>query len=51
MANGEATDWMFGKQGIISLSPELGDDNLNSNRFYPDKSEIIPILEYLVIKY
>lgn len=37
---------MLGKMGIISLSPELGDDNLKkSDQFYPDKSEIIPILE------
>jgi len=45
-ANGEASDWMLGKLGIISLSPELGDDNIKkSDQFYPDKNEIVPILE------
>jgi len=46
VANGEATDWMFGKMGIISFSPELGSDfESQSNNFFPEKSEIIPILE------
>jgi hypothetical protein len=45
-ANGEASDWMLGEKGIISLSPELGNDNKDaSERFYPEKSEIFPILE------
>lgn len=46
-ANGESTDWMFGEMGIISFSPELGsDDKTASDKFYPEKKEILPILEF-----
>lgn len=45
-ANGEASDWMLAEKGIISLSPELGNDNkISSEKFYPEKNEIFPILE------
>jgi hypothetical protein len=32
-ANGECTDWMLGKKGIIAWSPELGDGTLDG--FFP----------------
>ena len=33
-ANGEASDWMFAKHGIYSMSPELGTSNKNSEKFF-----------------
>jgi hypothetical protein len=45
VAIGEASDWMLGKYGIISFSPELGDQHEHSERYYPSKIAIIPILE------
>ena len=45
MAFGEPSDWMLGKFGIISFSPELGDETNNSKTFYPEKNDILPILE------
>ena len=35
ITNGEASDWLLATHGIIALSPELGDENQKSLRFYP----------------
>jgi hypothetical protein len=32
-ANGEASDWMLGDQGIAAISPELGHKNQKSESF------------------
>lgn len=45
LANGEATDWIFGEKGIIAMSPELGADSPDGEKFYPKQSSIKPILE------
>ena len=45
-ANGEASDWMLGKFGIIALSPELGDNLQNENQFYPDREGIHRVLQF-----
>ncbi len=37
---------MLGEHGIISLSPELGDPENLSKRFYPPKSVINKILDF-----
>jgi hypothetical protein len=44
VANGEASDWALGKLGIISFSPELGDEHKESGAFFPPVSEITDIL-------
>ena len=33
-ANGEASDWMLGKYGIVSMSPELGIKDPGSDYFF-----------------
>lgn len=46
-ADGEASDWMLGKQRIIAASPELGTSDIRSNWFYiDDRDLVIDILEY-----
>jgi hypothetical protein len=45
LANGEATDWMYGEKGIIAMSPELGADSTEGNKFYPPQRAIKSILE------
>lgn len=42
LANGEASDWMLGKHGIISFSPELGGGSGNpaTDNFYPPQKVI-----------
>ena len=39
-ANGEASDWMLGEHGIISMSPELGERNSDTNAFYLSKEQV-----------
>ncbi len=36
--NGDATDWFFGKMNKLTFSPELGNGNRNSEKFYPNKN-------------
>jgi hypothetical protein len=38
VANGEASDYMFAKHGIIAWSPELGNSDHKSDDFYIDRS-------------
>ena len=45
LSNGEATDWLLGKQKILSFSPELGNGKKNSDVFYPDKAITFDVLE------
>lgn len=45
-ANGEASDWMLGEHGIIALSPELGDDLLSDDAFFPSKDAILRVLKF-----
>lgn len=33
-ANGEASDWMLGKHGILAMSPELGTSLPGSQHFF-----------------
>ena len=35
-ANGEASDWMLAERGIYALSPELGTQSLDSQKFFLD---------------
>lgn len=42
-SDGEASDWMLGEKGILAFSPELGNRDLNSEKFYPDVSTAINI--------
>jgi len=46
VANGEASDWMLGVHRIISMSPELGDDRPETDKFYPPKESIAGILDF-----
>lgn len=46
IANGEASDWMLAKHGIISFSPELGNDDKESQNFFTPKSSISKIIDY-----
>lgn len=46
VANGEASDWMLGVHRIISMSPELGDDRPDTDKFYPPKESIPQILDF-----
>jgi hypothetical protein len=52
-ANGEASDWLLGARGIITVSPEMGSDDKEGDTFYPVQSKILPILQtcYYPIKY
>ena len=43
--NGDATDWFFGKMGKLSFSPELGNGNSQSDKFYPNKEVTIDIYQ------
>jgi len=40
--NGDAVDWTFGEQGIISFTPEIGAPNQG---FWPSENEIIDLCE------
>lgn len=40
--NGDSDDWMYGVKGILSMTPEIGDD------FYPAKEEIIPLCQSML---
>jgi len=46
VANGEASDWMLGKHGIISFSPELGNDKQDTDIFFPPKDKIPEIVDF-----
>jgi hypothetical protein len=46
VANGEASDWMLGRHGIISFSPELGNDKQDTDNFFPPKEKIPEILDF-----
>jgi len=46
VANGEASDWMLGRHGIISFSPELGNDKTDTDSFFPPKDKIPEILDF-----
>ena len=43
--NGDATDWFFGKMKKLSFSPELGNGNFNSDKFYPNNIITIDIYQ------
>ena len=43
-ANGDATDWMA-KQGVMSISPELGTNNRATDHFFPKFNLVKPIME------
>lgn len=45
VANGEASDWMLAAHGIISFSPELGNDRPEDDVFYPSKDGIVRVVE------
>ena len=40
-ANGEASDWMLGKHGIIAMSPELGIKNGFSDDFFIAQPDVL----------
>ena len=40
--NGESCDWMYGAEGIIAYTPEIGN---NSDGFWPSSSRIVPLAE------
>ena len=40
--NGESCDWMYGEQGIIAYTPEIG---MNSDGFWPSSNRIVPLAE------
>jgi len=42
MTNGDSDDWMYGEKDILSLTPEIGDDE---DGFYPLKEDIIPLCQ------
>ena len=43
--NGDATDWFFGKMNKLSFSPELGNGNYNSDKFYPNYNITVDIYQ------
>ena len=43
--NGDATDWFFGKMKKLSFSPELGNGNSNSDKFYPNYNVTVDIYQ------
>ena len=45
LTNGEATDWLLGKKNILSFSPELGNGEKNSSKFFPDRKTCFDIME------
>ena len=45
LTNGEATDWYLGKKNILSFSPELGNGEKKSEKFFPDRKTSFDILE------
>lgn len=51
-ANGEASDWMLATHGIISMSPELGTDSVDSEGLYPNKDVIPDVIrqDYRVVE-
>lgn len=44
-SSGEASDWMFGEKGIISLSPELGSNNKQAQTFYCPRDLIFDVIQ------
>ena len=42
---GDATDWFLMYKNILSFSPELGNENKNSNIFFPSKNITFDILK------
>jgi hypothetical protein len=45
VASGEASDWMLGEQGIVSMSPELGTNDNFSREFFLGKSSLKKVLQ------
>jgi len=43
-SEGDASDWMLAEKGILSFSPELGNADFKSEKFYPDISTALQIL-------
>lgn len=43
LANGDASDWMLGEQGIVSISPELGALTGFSDDFYLAKDDLLRV--------
>jgi hypothetical protein len=46
VANGEASDWMLARHGIIGFNPELGNEDNDAKKFFPAKSKVSEILDY-----
>ena len=44
--NGEAGDWLVGKENILNLDVELGDLNTNTDKFYPEKELIMRVCQF-----
>lgn len=42
VTNGDSDDWMYGDQGFLALTPEVGD---NDDGFYPNTERIIPLCQ------
>ena len=40
--NGDSDDWMYGAEGIITYTPEVGE---NSDGFWPSSNRIVPLAE------
>jgi hypothetical protein len=40
-ANGEASDWMLGKHGILAMSPELGIPDKRSENFFIREASVL----------
>ena len=40
--NGDSDDWMYGEEGIITYTPEIG---TNSDGFWPSSNRIVPLAE------
>jgi len=43
-ANGEASDWLLGKYGIIAMSPEIGIHHFKNDKFFPSRENIFPVV-------
>lgn len=46
-ANGEASDWFLGEHGIVSVSPELGILDSESDKFFIKSSTM---LEHIILE-
>ena len=44
-AKGDATDWYLLYKNILSFSPELGNEDKNSDKFYPDRNITFNVLK------